>query len=153
MAQTKLKPQALTQNAVYGKDGYGQGSDNTIANATFNYINQAGFKADITVKNGGTVLVFLTITGWTHSNAGYSTVFDIGMDGLTTKSNSGQMDFASQGYSGMGQLCCMFVFTGVTPGAHTFYPIWNSSNAANTSKIATWATTQVLAVEVQAPLS
>lgn len=150
---SKIKGQQLNlQVPPIGLASYGQGSDNTIANASFGYINQTNFKTTINVKKGGCVLVFLMITGWSHSNAGYSTNFNVGMDGASTLSNSGAIGFAMQGANGMGQLCMPFIFTNVPAGDHTFYGLWNSGNASNTSKIATWASVYMVAVELSAPI-
>lgn len=146
------KKQMDLKAVTVGASSYIKGSDTTIANASNGYIDQATVKATINVKNGGLVIVFLMVTGFSQSNTGYSTYFTVGLDGLTSTALNGSIPFSSQGLNGLGQMCFPFIFKDVTPGDHTFYGLWNSNNSANTSKIATYAWVNMVAVEISQPI-
>lgn len=131
----------------------GFGSEYYTSATTPQYFDSTNFKAVLNVKYGKTIVCHLSVSGWWHTNASYPTYFDIGVDGNTTRSNSGSMTMNVQGGaatdgSKQAQMTFSFVFTNLSAGNHTFYPLWWVGNAANTSKLNTWSMHHLVVYEV-----
>ncbi|MCZ2337447.1 MAG: hypothetical protein LC127_04460 [Chitinophagales bacterium] len=123
----------------------------TTSSTSFAQIDSS-FHADITVQKGALVLCFLTIGGFTNSNAAYATYFDIATSG-TTSATGGEMIYGSQNYNGLGQFTFVFYCTGVSTGAQSFYPIWKVSNVANTATLAQYSRQCLTAIELTPPIT
>lgn|SRR5574344_473687 len=124
------------------------GTGNITTNSTsMVYIDSTNGKATINVQNGKMIIIDLTIGGLWITNTGYTPVFDIGLDGVTTKSTSGEKEISpasvignmiSDG-SGRVEVARRFYFVNITPGNHTFYALWRSNNSGATATIGQYA--------------
>lgn len=144
-----------SSTAIMGKYIWNNSAANATTNSTsIGYIDQTNFKQAITVVAGKLVMVTLTISGFYETNAGYQVYFNIGMGGTTTLSTSGEVNFnnydMSMATDGTKNGCktMTFYFTNVAAGAHTFYPLWRSENAACTATIARYSASQISVFEL-----
>lgn len=158
MPQTKIKSRQIELKTPYG---YAQWANNAAAyshnTTTYAYIDSTNAKTTFTVENGGVVIVDLFLGG-IYSSAGnvYLSV-DIGLDGNTAGSATGAVLVAPASWVGnMGTSAAniigqqmRFIFTNVSAGSHTFYPLWRTANAAGTIYIAQYAYHWISAVDLK----
>ena len=114
----------------------------------------ASFACTVTLKYGNFVRVDVRLGGLYNSNSGYVIGYDVGLDGITTLSTSGTLSSfpndeswkvdASNNTSVNG----VFFFTNVTPGSHTFNPLWCSSAGVATAYMSQYSFNYITVMEV-----
>ena len=161
MAQTKIRQgqQVVDSIAVpYAKDVVSNNTGNYSTTSTSQtYIDQTNLNATMTVKYGKLVRVDLQVEGLWSSNIGYNPYFDIGVDGTTTKSTTGEQSTSAAGWGGnnwttdgasRGAFNGVFFFENLSTGSHTFYPLWRSTNASYTMYIGQYAQIRIFVSEL-----
>lgn len=142
---------------TYGMASFGPGESNYSTNSVnHGYIDSTNGKTTITISSGKLVRVDLLIGAWYMSNLDYATYFDIGLDGLATKSSSGESPISSASVSGnvstngslRAELNRTFFFTNTGTGSKTFYALWRTSDATATAYIGTYAGCQIIVTEI-----
>lgn len=130
------------------------GGNRSIATTNYVFID-SNFGATLNVAQGETVLLFLKVGSVWNTNLGYGIGFSIDMDGVRYPDNGAQViapvnwsgNFSADGTSRVCETL-VFIFKNVTPGTHTFKPVWSSTNNNVTSNIGQYGTVFLTAIEL-----
>lgn len=141
----------------YGITAWGNGNNLiSTASTSLGYIDSTYGKSTITVKYGKLIRVDLTIGGIYNSNVGYVIYFNVGLDGTSTTSTTGNLVCSPASYTGNWTADgnyrityhATFFFTDVSAGSHTFYALWSSSNATITAYLGHYSQHSIVVTEL-----
>ena len=160
--QQSIKAYVDTQRASiavpYGVVDWSNTSANySTASTSYGYFDQTNGKVTLTLKYGKLVRVDLIVEGLWNTNTAYSTWFDIGLDGTSTRSTSGDMTTATTAAWGAnwttdgtsrGIFVGTFFFVDCGTGSKSFYALWRTSNAGATAYAGQYAQHKLIVTEL-----
>lgn len=119
-------------------------SNLTTTSTNFTYIDSTNFKSTLVIKEGNLVQCNVTHQGIWNTSAGYLVIFGIGVDGTASAFGYTAWCPSSMTYNAYTYTVN---FTGITPGTHTFYPLWKTTGAG-TASMAQYATQYLTVTEI-----